>query len=248
MVKQLKKLPFVLIAGVCLWLNTGCQLNDEAVAATIEQQVSHRLQEMASAWPTSTHQPTLTPQPSFTIQPTYTAWPSFTPNATYTLQPTYTAAPTLTPIPTDTPTPTVVPTNTPIRAVVTAPPTQPAVNVAAALLQKINITITQLEDFRSSIPPICRGVPLSCDYVVNCPLIVSQYDTITAPYPLNTAGSSAVVQNAYGGYQTGVNLFADNLRSWVSTCREAISNGETVTSDQNNRNVLYISTFGYLMV
>ena len=227
---------------------TGCGPNEEAIATTIEQQISQVVAETMAARPAATDQPTLTPQPTFTTQATYTTQPTLTPAATSTLLPTYTPAPTLTPLPTATPTPTVVPTHTPLpRPVATA---QPSVNVAAALLQEINITIAQMESFRGIIPPTCvqLGYLSNCNYAADCPSLVNQYDTITAPLILNVAQSSQEVQNAYAGYQSGLTIFADNLRDWIAQCRQSISAGTTLVASRDVGDALHLGVIAALNV
>lgn len=239
MFSKMSRKIYLIMWLVCLCLITACNSAQEETITKISQQVSQTLQETVAAHPALPDQPTLTPRPTLTPDATYTTQPSYTPQSTPTNLPTYTPAPTLTPLPTATLTPTAAPTNTPLpRPVATA---QPAVNVAAALLQEVNVTIAQMEAFRYKIPPVCQqaGSSVICDSTADCQFIVNQYDTIVAPFVLNVGSDNLTIQNAYTNYQASITIFIDSQRDWVDSCRAALATGGSVNFNHDTRMNLY---------
>jgi hypothetical protein len=103
------------------------------------------------------------------------------------------------------------------------------------------LTIARVEQFRNLIPPYCVQNPdggFTCDGNANCPAVVALYDQIAAPYP--PPGSGPTELPAYNLYHSGVVSFVETQGGWVSSCREALGTGATVTIGGEQRNTLVL--------
>ena len=219
------------LMGLCAWfILSGCGPAAEQVEQTKVVQMAQAISGTISAVPTVTANPTLTPWPTYTRQPTLTPQPSLTPVFTPTPQPTYTWQPTLTPWPTATATPT--PTSTPTRPPVTALPPTPTTSLAETLLLEVNRRIFYYESYNGTFYARCDYS--GCNRILACDQVVYYYDLLVSPYTLNVAQGSPEVQAAYQKLQTAI-AQATTGYGWANTCRTALANGATVTTQDSNQ-------------
>lgn len=73
-----------------------------------------------------------------------------------------------------------------------------------------------------------------CNRILACDLVVYYYDLLVAPYTLNVTQGSPEVQVAYQKLQTAIAQAATGY-GWANTCRTALANGATVTTQDGNQ-------------
>ncbi len=122
---------------------------------------------------------------------------------------------TATPTPTSEPTDTPVPTDTPIPQ---APVPTALPDIATALLQTMIETRINMESFGGLI-----DVALTVG-VIDCQVLVDTYDSIANTPTFDVSGQNDVMQYAYNGYRTSVQIFADGARDMTQNCREFLAN------------------------
>jgi hypothetical protein len=201
--RQRRRLIAIVLLVIPMLTLDACQPGAQASAPTDTPAPTH------TPFPTATPYPTYTPYPTPTPYPTYTPYPSPTP------EPAATAVPTASPMPEPTATSTPAPTAVP-RTVAPEPPA----SAGADLFASVASVQQTMNDYGGMIDTALGTGFISCNDVIG------MYDFVAGAPAFEMGDQDPAVQNAYGAYRQGVDIFSSGVRDLAQVCRDILADPE----------------------